>query len=591
MSELTLPAALERPRIRNLVTVSFYAVVCLVWSWPQVTGATVMVCRHFDIFGTLWVGGVGPYLSDSVVTPLSGWPEGLDLRRSDSLVLLLLSLTLGRLISGTTLLALVTLVGPVVSAWAAERFAARVMGARWPWSLLAGLTYAFSGIAATALLEGHPYILLNPWLPLLAWQWHRCTTPGARLRHGVLAGLLWLLCLLTSAYSGLAATLWVVAAALRPVLTRRLRRLQWRPVVAALGLILVSGGLYTVAFAAGGEGERAIDEFRDMPNKGELRMGSTNLADLAGVSRAADTESHSMVPALGFLPLVLAALALRLRPAKGPWVMCLVLGLLALAVALGPVLRGSAFSDGIPWVLTPLIKLKLASFFRFPVRLVFIAALALGVVSAAVAHRLARGNRWAILLLPLALVDLWVCTGMPGRTVRWPLEVPGAYASLPGQGALLHLQPELHGGSKRMETFLSTLDCAHQHAHRRPLLARCLGGDHRSGPRFKVGSWLRSALLGETKPGDVRQQLASLGVGAVVWRPDLFIPADRLALRKGLTAALGPRLAVSSNGGDHVVVFGVRDPVARPQALKNWQQFKAPQDNSSTEGGKRKTSR
>ena len=583
MPESSLSAALQRPRVRNLVTVCFYTVVCLVWSWPQVTGAGVMVSRHFDIFGTLWTSGVGPSLSDGLVTSLSGWPEGLDLRRADSLVLLLLSLTLGRLMSGATLLALVTLVGPVVSAWAAERFAARVLGARWPWSLLAGLTYAFSGVAATALLEGHPYVLLNPWLPLLAWQWHRCTSPGARVQHGVLAGFLWLLCLLTSAYTGLAATLWVLAAALRPVLTRQVRRLGWRPVAVALALMLMGGGLYTVAFAAGGEGARAIDEFRDMPGKGALKAGSANLADLAGVSRSADTESHSMVPALGFLPLVLAALALRLRPGGGPWLLCLVLGLLSLVVALGPALRGSAFSDGIPWVMAPLIELKLASFFRFPVRLVFIAALALGAVGALVADRLVRSNRWAVVLLPLALLDIWICTGMPGRTGRWPLEVPEAYASLPRSGALLHLMPELHAGSKRMETYLSTLDCAHQHAHLRPLLARCLGGDHRSGPRFKVGSWLRSALLGRRVPKTIGGQLASLGVGVVVWRPDLFFPADRAKLRERLELALGSPLATSSNGGDHVVVYNVRDPVKRPWALKNWKAFQAARKKSALE--------
>ena len=577
---MTWPAALERaatacqrPLARNAVTVALYALVCVIWSWPQVTGASVMVSRHFDIFGTLWTGGVGPALGDGLVTHMCGWPEGLDLRRADSLVLLLLSVTVGRLLGGPALLYLLTLVGPVLSAWAAERYAARVLGARWPWSLLAGLTFAFSGVAATALLEGHPYILLNPWLPLLAWQWHRCTEPGARLRHGGMAGALWLMCLLTSAYTGIAATLWVVVAALRPLLARRLKALSWRPLALALAMMLVAGGLYTVAFASGGEGARAIDAFRDMPDKGVLRAGSTNLADLAGVSASADSESHSMVPALGFLPLVLAALALRLRAPGRPWLMCLLLGLFALAVALGPTLRGSAFSDGVPWILAPMVELELTSFLRFPVRLVFVAALALGAVAAMVADRLARRNRWAALLLPLALVDLWVCTQMPGRTGRWPLELPAAYARLPKSGALLHLMPELHAGSKRMETFLSTLDCAHQHAHGRPLLARCLGGDHRSGPRFKIGSWLRTRLLGKHNPGELSGQLASLGVGAVVWRPDLFMPGDRARLRKGLAQNLGPPLARSTNGGDHVVLYGVKLPVLRPTALKHWKTF------------------
>ena len=585
---------MQQPRIRDLITVGFYTLVCVVWSWPQASGANTMVCRHFDILGTLWVGGLGQGLGDGLVTPLSGWPEGLDLRRTDSLVLLLLSAGPGRWLENTTLLALVILVGPVLSAWAAERFAAHVMGARWPFSLLAGLTYAFSGIAATALLEGHPYILLNPWLPLLAWQWHRCTGPGARLRHGLLAGLLWLLCLLTSAYTGLAATLWVVVAGLRPLLLRRLRSLSWRPLAAALALMACSGGLYLVAFASAGKSVRAADEFRQMSPRGILRAGSTNLADLAGVSRAADSESHSMVPALGFLPLVLALAALRIRPARGPWLLMLGLGLLSVAVALGPVLRGSAFSDGVPWVLTPLIKLELASFFRFPVRLMFIAALALGALAAAVASRLygsadgPRRDRLVVLLLPLALLDLYICTGMPGRTGRWPLELPRAYASLPGSGALLHLMPELHGTAKRQETFLSSLDCAHQQHHGLPLLTRCAGGgDHRAGPRFKIGSWLRSALLSEAPPAKVSGQLAALGVSAVVWRPDLFLPADRARLRRALTRVLGAPRARSTNGADHVVLHTVRSPSAWPAAREAYQRFLALRSQGKTGGNSR----
>lgn len=475
--------------VRNLLTVAFLSLICLVWCWPLVSDPPDWVLsRQFDHLGTLWVSGVGPRLDSGVVTLLLGWPLGQDL---------------------------------------------------------------LPGIAATALLEGHPYVLLTPWLPLMAWQWHRASSPGGRYLHGLLAGAMWVLCLLTSAYTGIVATLWVIVTGGRALARRDP---CWGPFVLALLVMLVAGGAYALAFISGGEGKPA-DAFYMLPLTGAMLSGSTTLATLAGVPASVDLDAHSIVPAPGFLTLLLPLFAWRLRLGAGPWRVCLLLGALGLVLALGPSLRGYVGKGGLPWILAPLAGIEAASFFRFPVLMMWLAGMGLGAVAALSASALGRRSRWALLLLlPLALLDIFRATGMPGRTARIPFEVPTAYRAIPQRGALLPLVLALNGTARTHETYLTTLDCAFQHVHRRPLVSRCLGGVHRGGPRWEIGSWLRSALMGKQDQRQIRSTLACLGVGSVVLRPDLFLAGDRKRIRGQLALALGPPVASSRDNGDHLKV-------------------------------------
>jgi len=561
----TAPTALRR----NLLTVGLFALLSAIWSWPLLSSpGGLHVHRQFDQYCTAWVATLGAHWSGDLSTVMASWPVGQGLQRLDSLVLFLLSRLVGSVIGPWTLLGLFALIGPVLSAWAAERFAARVLGARWPWSLVAGVTYGFSGMAATSLLEGHVYPLLNPWLPLLAWQWHRATARDGHWRHGLASGGLWILCLFTSAYTGIAASLWIAAWGLQ---ARRNWPHTLRPVVAAAAVAVPVGLAYTVFFFTADGASRAADAFGPETMSRGMGSGFGSLAAMAGPLPGTDMLSHSIAPALGFLPLALVVLSSRLRPRAGPWKACLILGGVALVVALGPPGR-HWFEPGYesPF-LRDLGSWGPLSYFRFPVRMAWVTALAWGGVSAAVLSRLAEERPRATWLLPVAALDVLLVTGMPGRTAHTPWEVPSAYRSANPSGAVLALLPEFGGPSIGAEQILNDLECAYQIDHGRPILNVCMENTRRAGPRWRVGSWLRTALLREDTDREIRWRMASLGIGSVAWRPDLFFPADRQAIGDGLVRVFGAPAAVSTDGGEHIVLFVAQDdPAPQEVAAEQW---------------------
>ncbi len=557
------------PARRNLATVLIFVGLSVVWSWPLLTSpGSLHVHRQFDQFCAAWVAMLGAHWDGGLTTSMASWPVGQGLQRLDSLVLFLLARGIGWLVSPWTLLGWMVLFGPVLSAWAAERFAASVLGARWPWSLVAGVTYGFSGLAAASVLEGHVYPLLNPWLPLMAWQWHRATGAEGRLHHGLLAGLLWALCLATSAYSGIAASLWIVVWAVR-------LRPRWlankRIAHAAAAVILPLGLGYTVLFLTSGSAGQAADMWVPGTPGSGIGSGFGSLAALAGPLPGLDTTNRSVGPALGFLPLALLVCLRWVRPERGPWKLCLVVGAIALAIALGP--PGRHWFE--PGYESPLLRSLVSwgplGFFRFPVRLAWVTALAWGAVSAAVLSQLAtRSPRRAAPLLVIAALDVLVVTGMPGRGAHLPWEVPSAYRSTSPDGAVLALLPEFGGYSTIAERTLNDLECAYQIDHGRPILNACVETGRRSGPNVRTGAWLRSSLLRGDSDREIAWRLGVFGVGSVVWRPDLFFPADRQAIGDGLVTALGQPVAASLDAGEYIVVFRVPDPAPRQVAIEQW---------------------
>jgi hypothetical protein len=557
------------PARRNLATVLIFAGLSAAWSWPLLTSpGGLHIYRQVDQFCNAWVAMLGAHWDGGFTTSMASWPVGQGLQRLDSLVLFGLARVFGWLVGPWTLLGWMVLIGPVLSAWAAERFAANVLGARWPWSLVAGVTYGFSGMAATSVLEGHVYPLLNPWLPLMAWQWHRATGPEGRLRHGLAAGLLWALCLLTSAYTGIAASLWIVVWAVR-------LRARWpagkRVAYTAAAVILPLGVGYTVLFLTGGDAGRGADAFVPETLTPGMAAGFGSLAALAGPLPGLDTLSRSISPALGFLPLALLVCLRWVRPERGPWKLCLLVGAIALVVALGPPGRHWLEPGHESPLLQSLGSWGPLSLFRFPVRLAWVTALAWGAVSAAVLSQLAtRSPRRAAPLLLIAVLDVLVVTGMPGRGAHLPWDVPSAYRSTSTEGAVLALLPEFDGHSTFAERVVNDLECAYQIDHGRPILNVCVETSRRAGPRRRTGAWLRSSLLRGESDREIVWRLAVLGVGSVVWRPDLFFPADRQVIGDGLVGALGQPVAASRDGGEYIVVFRVPDPAPREVAMEQW---------------------
>jgi hypothetical protein len=52
-------------------------------------------------------------------------------------------------------------------------------------------------------------------------------------------------------------------------------------------------------------------------------------------------------------------------------------------------------------------------------------------------------------------------------------------------------------------------------------------------------------------------ELQALGFGAVVMHPDLYSRVDRASLVQGLEAALGPPAVISTDGGEHLVMYAL----------------------------------
>ncbi len=549
-------------RRQHAWTLGFFLLVSALFTWPLVTAPlSIHVSRQFDLYSLLWLVDAMGSTDAGLHYSQTSWPVGESLNRMDSFLIAGLAWMGHGLLSGRLLASLLAILGPVISAFAAERVAATHFGARWPYSIIAGLSYAFSGMAATALLEGHVYALLNPWLPLLLGALLRTLGPIGSSRDGAWAALWWVLCLLTSAYTGIAATILVLVVALS---SRFWRREDWRPAITAGMGMLAVGLAYAALFAHSGSAVRDPTEGMATDPLKVMMAGSVHLDSLASWTGIMDLHLHSVTGTLGFCVLVLSLISpLVLGRVHGMLVALAVTGIL---LSFGPLIQ---LSDGglnlpAPVSLMALLGDK-ASFFNFPSRMLWIAHLALGILAAVVATHLAErvDRRWCLALLALAVVDSLAGTGTPFRTARVSHAVPSVYAQAPAGRAILELRPEFGSFGTDLALLTNNLGCAYQSAHGRPLANQCMGTTVGAGTR-SLGRWLNTAVYQRALLRDVPQALGEMGFGAVVVRPDLYAEQDRRAVIGVLTQVLGEPLGQSTDAGEYLVMFAVPEITTTP---------------------------
>ncbi len=529
------------PARGTLLGLALYAVVSMLWTWPLVTDPShLLVARHFDAFPVAWLAEAAPGFLPDGVHPGVAWPDGEALQRVDSFVLLGLALVMGGKIPGLLVVNLFVLLGPVVSAWGAQRFVERALGVPAPASLVAGLLFGFAPLALVAVLEGHVYVLLDPWLPLMALACWEGRAVGAAV-HFALA-------LLTTAYLGVDAALVAVA-----VLLARRDVLAPRDVAKVLGALATVGFMYTVMFVAGGA----------MPPReavaAPLRAESATLTTLLAWSPWVDVARHSLGPALGTATLVLGAVALRRREdlvqeagsARALGVLGAV-GFGSVLLALGPWLElGVAHTEAFPTPLALLDATGVFEVFRFPIRFAWVAALLLGALASLWVSR--RGALAVRLWLGLVVLDVLVASGAPWRIDARPVAVPSLYRSLP-EAPVLELYPEALGTREDLGFYQQNLACFAWLTHRRPILDRCLNTDLPQNPRVLASREVHAALLGA---GDVLSVLRRLRVGSVVLHPDLYAEPLRSEILAGLRGALGAPSGEGRDGGAWLVAWGV----------------------------------
>ena len=559
-------------RRADLAVFALFLAISTAWSWPMARlDGTALVTRQFDLYPTVWLLARAPETWPDLWHAGSAWPVGESLARVDSYVLLALGWLLRPLFSGVQVAALVGWLGPAIGAWAAERTAHRAFGVSRPASVLAGLAFGFSGIAATALLEGHVYHLLNPWMPLLLGEvWGR--PPGAgrtAFTQGARAGLWWALGLWTTAYFGVLGAALLILGALRHAPTgegavdRHL---------GTLAVALPAGLAYLALFAQGGAWAGSGDD-----PAGLWKAGAVTLGALAGWSDALDVHQHSIGAPLGFVTLTLCVLAPLVLGHQRGWRLLLVVAVLAVLLAVGRELRVFLEPEGAWWPAAWVSEWPGARWFRFPVRFTWLYALCGGVVAARVLGALGAGAaRWPVLVtLGLAVGDVAVGQGTTVRLRTQVATVPSVYAHAPTGRAVLDLfAGAADGSSVEVELWVRALGCFYQAQHGRPILEVCIGTDVES-PRERVARWWMAGLL-DTRAdrSALGVRLARLGVGAVALHADGFRPGDRAALVAGMTDLWGAPHE-SDDGGAHVLLWPVPETGApdRAAALAEWRRI------------------
>ncbi len=523
---------------------ALWLLLALVWTWPAaLAGGELAVGRHFDLPGTLWSISAAGRLVPDLLDPLTAWPLGGDYRRFDSYTLLPLAWLYGG--DPARLHGWLQIVGVASSGWAAQHFA-RGIGARAPWDLLGGVLFALSGLAANGLLEGHVYLLLNPWLPLFGLAWWRATGPAGTPRQAAAAGVFFVLTLLTSAYLGVAAA--VLALAFFGAGWWREGNRIWR--VAWPAAVIV--GIVAVPYALPFLGASGSASGRDDPLA--IQLASAHLVALSAPTPEIDRAAHSLSLALSGVMVALLAASGALLQRRQRWGVLALGAVLCLVLAMGPTLAPGPHGRWLPLPGGLLSGLPGGDFLRFPARLGW-GALLCGAGLAALAgtaleQRLGPKSRVLVLL---ALVEAVVLVGMPARQGHLSTVTSSAYAVV--DGPILDLFPEGLDSGGELESWTTGLACLAQLQHRRPISDDCVATPVDNGPRYQLGRWLTARLLsGEGEQAG--QALATLGFAGVAVHADLFSRGDLRRMWPGL-AGWDPRPVEGRDGGERLIVFRV----------------------------------
>ena len=499
-----------------------WAGLAVAWTWPAVNaGGGAMVGRHFDMLGTIWaMDAAGRLLDGGLHDTLTAWPIGRDARRFDSFTLLPVGVFFSDLGLDRVHGAL-QVIGVFALGFFGERFS-RAVGAKGWWGLVGGATLALSGLSANVLLEGHVYHILNPWLPLLGLTWWRATGPESRWLWGAASGLMFGLCLLTTAYMGMAATILVVGFAL-PALRRRS---TWPALGAAAVVAALISIPYVWLFIEGNSGNRGQGDIQSALDLAAMAPITPELIRL-GFAR-------SLAPSAAVLALIVAALAVatpfpRRRTLAATAVVALLLSAGALPAELVP-----------PTLL------------RFPVRLGWAFLLCAGALAALGGTLLeARHGRMVRLLALLAVIEPFAITWPGWSQTRQLSTTPAAYRA--GTGPVIDLFPQDTDRGESLGVILSRMVCFYQTSHGRPIAEDCFEAPVREGPRLQIDPGLYETLLkGDTEK--VKGNLTRLGFAGLAFHPDLFSDADRLWLIPRLSQ-IDATPTISNNGGERVMMY------------------------------------
>ena len=526
----------------------FWVLFALAWTWPSILAGPDIVGRHFDALGTVWVIDAANRLGLDLNDPFSAWPTGATYSAIDSWLLLPMS-WVGSMLDPARVHGWLAVFGVAATGWSAAAFA-RTVGASAPFHHLAGLLYVGSGLAAAALLEGHVYQVVNPWMPLMARSLWRCMDEDASWLDGVWAGLFFGLALFSSGYLGISAGLVAVFLGLT-ALARGPARL---PVILSAAIALACGFVYLHLFSAAGTpgATYATSE--------TLRMGSLSLNSLGPASAELDRTDHSWSMALSAASLALAVVALAFR---GRSLMPLLgIVVLSILIAMGPDWSLGIAPDersvaspvrllwDIPWV----------RYLRFPGRIMWAGMLCISVLAAFGLSRLAMrlGVRSAGILAAVLVIELLVTVRLPARQVVRSAAAPGVYQV--AEGAVFDLVGEGLSNSREVDSWMNAILCQYQTQHKRPIADDCVAVGPDANPKVEKARKIAARLYEGDRQGTM-SLLQSWGFTALAVHLDWMDASDRLRLKSALQ---GMPVHTESEAAEAVVLVKVPDsPIAR----------------------------
>ncbi|MDP2307781.1 MAG: hypothetical protein Q8P18_17280 [Pseudomonadota bacterium] len=541
---------------RRWVAPLLFLFLAVAWTWPAaIAGRDALAVRHFDGIGVVWMIDAGARLYPDMTDTLTGWPDGAEYHRPESWLLVLLSPLL-RLAAGPLAFNLLQILGLAASATAAEAFARR-LGARAPWSFIGGVAFAFNGIAATALLEGHIYHVIDPWLPLFGIAWLDATGRNGRPRDGLLAGAWFVLTGLTTAYLGIGAGILALGLAI-PALLGRHRARALLAMLPALLPVLPFVAWYVYGYSQGSYNANLVTDLTPAEVAGAVQVGSASLVSLAGAAPEVDRGGHSIAATLSATVLALCLVSpwvLGFGAGSRPfgWRRVLGVGAVALVLSLGPRLALDALHPTLPLPFSALLELPGAGYLRFPLRLGWVWALCGGAVASCVAQALATRIPATAAVLGFVVFEAFFIVGMPFRQMTQIGTVPSAYGA--SSGPVLDLYPVSEEEGDDLNSWSRGWACYYQTVHQRPIADHCQETTWARNPRAAVADPLTALLLARDIAA-VRSLLGAEGFVTVALHPDFYSPADRAALTEALTT-LDPAPRSSTDGGELVVAYAV----------------------------------
>ena len=490
----------------------FWVFLSMLWNIQTLyclfNDAYLSIGKHHDSLGTLWFMSRSPEWGFFEHRDyLGNFPQGIPLGRLDSFVLWLMLVPLPK-VSPLLIQKCFLIVAMASSAWAAEYWS-KDLGAKTPYSWIAGLGYMGSGLAAYSALEGHLYHLFQPWLPLLGLHFMRFLRKSAHQKDGILSILYLALCMWSSAYLGIGA--WILILGLAVFSPARFSKKTGLWLMCALGI----AALYVAQF------------FQDTQTEGSLlsenaiQSASTTFENLLGIQNEMDDKAHSL--SLGLLPTVLGLVYFgRFLPSRRHYKTLLRIAVFSLILSMGHYAQINHQTALFPLPLLLTKWIPGLNMLDFPIRLAWVGILILSIIAAQAATDLAKKGfrvQWIFMLL---LMDLLFLVRLPMRQEVQNIALPDAMQNL--QGPIHHLIP-IDPIDNDSNLHFSSLICAYQIQHQQPTTTDCLNVDITQSMQYQISQKLYAAILN----GDanaVQEMLLAKGLGSVVFFPDLFPISD-----------------------------------------------------------------